>query len=277
LFDEHRPERVEVSLYGMTPATFDRITRVPGSHAGCLEGIRRLQARGIPFRLKTMVMAWNRSEIPAMAEFARNLGIGFTYDGLLNPRIDCGANRTGELQLSAEAILAVDLADPERTEELRTFCTRFVRPDAVQPSRHVYTCGAGRSAFSVDPYGMLHPCLLARSDGFALRDAPFARGWNDHFTRHRARTWQHPGPCRSCSLISLCGSCPAAAELKHGDPEGLVVEFCKATHLRAHHAMGDACGHRADASCCLGRVAASGRTQDAAHARIAECGMRNAE
>jgi radical SAM protein with 4Fe4S-binding SPASM domain len=208
-----------------------------------------------------MAMAWNRHEITAMAEFAKTLGVGFSYDGLLNPRIDCGADRSDALQLSADEILAADLQDPARMRELREYCARTVRPDAVEPSRHVYTCGAGRSAFAIDPSGVLHPCLLSRRAGYDLRTGSFAAGWNERFSAFRARIWQRSSPCRACSLISLCGSCPAAAELEHGDPEGLVVEFCRVAHLRAHAAMGEACGHRRDARCCLAAVAPTGRTR----------------
>ena len=45
------PERVEISLYGMTKGTYERVTRVPGSFEKCLAGIRRLVERGqFPFR-----------------------------------------------------------------------------------------------------------------------------------------------------------------------------------------------------------------------------------
>src|SRR5262245_34341577 len=63
LFDRHRPLLVEISLYGMTPQTYERITRVPGSYQRCLEGIRRLVKRGVPLKLKTMLMSWNRHEL----------------------------------------------------------------------------------------------------------------------------------------------------------------------------------------------------------------------
>ncbi|MFA5028420.1 MAG: radical SAM protein, partial [Candidatus Methylomirabilota bacterium] len=197
LFDAQRPERVEVSLYGMTEETSERISGVPGSHAACLQGIHRLHARGIPFRLKTMTMTWNRSEIPAMASYARSLQVGFTWDGLLNPRLDGGTSRIGELQLPAEEILAVDLEDPARIGELCAFCARAVRPGETGPSQTVYTCGAGRTAFAVDPYGWLHPCLLSRKAGVDLGAASFQEGWSEGFEAFRRQAWTRPSPCRS--------------------------------------------------------------------------------
>src|SRR5688572_32260773 len=48
---------------------------------------------------------------------ARGLGLPFRFDSLLNPRVDCGANRNGELQLTTEQSLQLELQDPERSEE----------------------------------------------------------------------------------------------------------------------------------------------------------------
>ena len=100
LFSEHTPETIEITLYGMTKATYDRVTRVPGSYEKCLEGIRRLVDRGLPLTLKTMALTWNQDEVGAMEAYARGLGLEFRFDSSLNPRVDCGANRNSELQIS---------------------------------------------------------------------------------------------------------------------------------------------------------------------------------
>jgi radical SAM protein with 4Fe4S-binding SPASM domain len=261
LFDRYRPLMVEVSLYGATRETYERITRVPGSYAKCLRGIERLRSRGIPLKLKTMAMTWNVDEIDAMRELAGQLGLEFKHDGLLNPRVDCGANRNGELQLRPEQVVALDLRDPGRARRLREACEEALQPGAeVTGGEFVYTCGAGRNSFTVDPYGQLQMCQLSRRASFDLRESSFAAGWNDYFPKLRERRWQSNSVCRSCSLISLCGSCPGAAELETGDPEAAVTQFCEITHLRTHTLMGEVSGHRRDATCCLGegRLVAQG-------------------
>ena len=260
LFSEYLPERVEISLYGMTRETHERITRTPGSFDRCRAGIERLMNRGIPLKLKTMAMTWNMREIPAMQAYARRLGVDFVFDGLLNPRVDCGANRNAELQLSAEQVLVLDLQDSDRVRELRAFCQRFARPDISGTAEYVYTCGAGQTAFTIDPYGQLQMCQLSRRASFDIRKGTFEQGWNAVFPALRARKWHSASPCRTCSLISLCGSCPGAAELEHGDVEGLVAPFCRIAHARAYAVMGESCGHRRDGSCCLNSQTDSART-----------------
>jgi radical SAM protein with 4Fe4S-binding SPASM domain len=253
LFDEYRPAGVEITLYGITPETYERVTRVPGSFARCLEGIRRLVARGIPLKLKAMALTWNVDEVPRMRAFARELGLPFAHDSLLNGRVDCGANRNSELQLPPEKAVALDLDDPDTMRRYRFALAGFEAGVEPPDGEHLYTCGAGQIAFTVDPTGQLQLCQTSRRSGFDLKSGTFARGWNEHFPRLREKKWQTQSACRRCSLISLCGSCAGANELEHGDPETVVAQFCEITHLRADAVLGAASGHRRDASCCLGR------------------------
>jgi radical SAM protein with 4Fe4S-binding SPASM domain len=252
LLDRYRPKRVEITLYGMTRETYEKVTGVPGSYDRCREGIRRIHERGIPLRLKTMAMTWNLEEVPAMRAFAEELGVPFQHDGLLNPRVDCGASRKGELQLRPEQVVALDLADPERARRLREACDAL--RDAEPPADDfVYSCGAARNNFTVDPYATLQPCQLSRRNGVDIREKTFEYGWTGSLAALVQKRWQTDGVCRRCRLMAVCGSCAGAAEMEHGDAEAVVSEFCRITHLRAFTAASQPPqGHRADATCCLG-------------------------
>ena len=104
----------------------------------------------------------------------------------------------------------------------------------------------------MDPYGRLQMCQLSRRSFHDLRAGSFEEGWSSLFPALRARRWQTNAVCRRCSLLPLCGNCPGAAELEHGDVEAVVERFCEITHLQAFGVRDDVPGHRRDASCCLG-------------------------
>lgn len=273
LFDEYRPASVEITLYGMTRETYEKVTRVPGSFDRCLGGIRKLVARKIPLKLKAMALTWNVDEIPLMRAFARELGLPFSHDSLLNGRVDCGANRNPELQLPPERAVALDLDDPEAMRRYRFALAGFEAGEQPEADR-LYTCGAGEIAFTVDPTGQLQLCQLSRRSAFDLSTGSFARGWNEHFPALRAKTWQSSSVCRRCSLVSVCGSCAGAGELEHGDPERIVAQFCEITHLRTWAVLGEASGHRRDASCCLGAGGTASIPEDGAG--CGSCGQAQA-
>jgi radical SAM protein with 4Fe4S-binding SPASM domain len=273
LLAAYPPALVEITLYGMTRETYERVTRVPGSFDRCLAGIRLLHERRVPLKLKTMVLTWNEPEVGAMREFARSLGVGFRHDSLLNPRVDCGAHRDPGLQVSAERAVAVDLADPARRRAYEESYRRLSERGAeTAASEHVYACGAGQIGFTVDPYGQLQLCQLSRRQAYDLRGGSFARGWHEFFPALRARTWQSNAVCRHCDLRPVCGSCPGSAEMETGDIEGLVPQFCEITHLRTYALRGEASGHRRDARCCLGQGGAA-RVLPAAPGGCGSCGQ----
>ena len=216
-----------------------------------------------------------------MQAYARGLGLDFRLDSSLNPRVDCGANRNDELQIDPERALQLDLGTPGLLEELKGFCERLTRPGVKYDTEHVYTCGAGQSSFTVDPYGRLQMCQLSRRSFHALKEGTFAEGWHELFPRLRERTWQSNDVCRRCNIMSLCGSCPGAAEMETGDPEGIIPGFCELTHLRAWAATGEGSGHRRDATCCLGEGRLAARPQDEIAARLSggcgSCGHADPE
>jgi radical SAM protein with 4Fe4S-binding SPASM domain len=274
LFDRHRPLLIEVSLYGMTRETYERITSVPGSYDRCRQGIRRLVDRGVPLKLKTMALAWNAHEVGAMQDFAASLGVAFRYDGLLNARVDCGASRQGDVQLPPRELLALELEDPVQrakllgsAEDVRALSGRDLAFEQV------YTCGAGQVSFTIDPYGRMQMCQLSRKAAFDLSSEGFATIWEERFGALRARAWQTDAACRTCNLQPLCGSCPGAAELERGDLEAQVPHFCEIAHLRAQALLGPSSGHREDATCCLGR---GSRAAPPASTGCGGCGHREA-
>ena len=53
---EWRPFNIEITLYGATQETYERVTGIPGSYTRCRRGIDLLLERNLPLGLKTMVM-----------------------------------------------------------------------------------------------------------------------------------------------------------------------------------------------------------------------------
>ncbi|MEJ5359475.1 MAG: radical SAM protein [Desulfobacterales bacterium] len=222
------PLAVEVTLYGATRDTWERVTGVPGSYAQSLAGIERLGKRGLPLRLKTTISRVNSHELPGMRRLASSFGAPFRFDALLNARLD-GSRGPLSLRLSPEEAVALDLADPERVRALRE---AKLRPTPAACG--IYACGAGFHAFAVDPYGRLRLCALAaEGGGFDLRRGTFREGWEEWADRERARPAGAATRCSACGLLDLCGACPQAARLECGKESAPVEFLCEVAHLRA--------------------------------------------
>lgn len=247
---ERPPFSVEISLYGATPKTHDRVTRVPGSYDRCLHGIRLLAERGLPLLLKTMAMRPNRDEIQEMRRFAEGeLGVEFRFDGMINPRID-GSLTPLEVRLSPFEVVDLDIRDPRRSAEWVRFCEHFSRPPGGDGGL-LYGCGGGRNAFAVDPAGRLGACVLARRETYDLRSGTFREGWEDFLLRLCRKKAARRTRCTDCGIRDMCGMCPANGEIEGGDAEAPVDFLCRVAHLRAY-ALDIPVAAHGDCPCCEG-------------------------
>ena len=225
---ERVPYAVEVSLYGYTQETYERVTGVPGSHAKCYEGVERLLARNLPLKLKTVLFRTNQHELLDMARFAKERGVSFKYDTMINPNFD-GSLVPCNVRMSPEEVVAADFAVPGRLDEYRDY---FEQQSDFRSSR-VFSCGAGSRTFHIDPYGNVKMCLLLREPEFNLREMSFEEIWNEKFPPIYHRMRDDDAGCNTCNLSTLCGKCPAWSSMEKGELAARVEYSCEIGHRRA--------------------------------------------
>ena len=248
---EWPPFAIEITLYGRTQATYERLTRVPGSYEKCLRGIRLLKERGLPLKLKTVAVTVNKHEVWEMKQLAEDLGLEFKFDSMLNPRIDCSLSPL-EVRLRPEEIVELDALDPERVKEWRRFAAQAMGPvHTPDKADELYHCGGGVNSFAINPYGRMSICVLSQADTFDVRRGGFREAWTQSLLKVRQRKIGRPTKCVSCQLKALCGMCPANGELENGDPEKPVDFLCHVAHLRAA-VLGISVPAHGDCEYCVG-------------------------
>ena len=174
---EYRPFAIEITLYGRTRETYERLTGVPGSYDRCLRGIRLLKERGLPLSLKTVAVTSTATRSWDMKRFVEEeLGLPFKFDAMMTPRIDCSASPL-EVRLRPEEIVELDLADPVRMRDWALFARDFIRPQqAPGHENDVYHCGGGCSRSTSPPHGNMSICVLSQQGGLDLRTGSVERG-----------------------------------------------------------------------------------------------------
>lgn len=230
-----RPFAIEVSLYGRTSQTHERITGILGSYERCLRGIRLLTERGLPLILKTMVITHNKHEIQDMQRFVeKELRLEFRFDAMINPRIDC-SQKPLAVRLKPEEVVALDLQDPRRIFEWTRFCEHFHGPPNDYGRKEaLFDCWAGVNAFAIDPWGRLSNCLMWSGDTYDLREGSFQEGWEKFLVTVLDKKATRQTKCRACNLKNMCGMCPVNGQLECSDPETPVDFLCHVAHLRAY-------------------------------------------
>jgi len=242
LFKSYPPRDIEVTVYGVTAETYERVTRRPGSFAAFRRGLDLLLASGVPVRLKAMALRSNVHEMASIARFARGRSRGpFRFDPLLHLRYDGDERRNAEIRterLTAEEIVALERSDPERMEALEKACTTWRIPASSGSSRRLFACRPGQTNFAVSPSGVFRLCASLWHPEFIydLRRGSLREAWFEFAPRalsRRSRRKAFLDRCGFCSLINLCLWCPAHAYLETGSLTTPVEAFCRVAHARA--------------------------------------------
>lgn len=228
---ELRPFVIEITLYGRTEETYDALTRIPGGWKRAMRGIQLLLARDLPLKLKTVAVSVNKHEVYDMKSLADDLGVAFTFDAMMNPRIDCSSAPLSVRLTPAEAV-ELDLRDPARVAAYRGLGSERYTAHASSEAAPLYECGGGSESWAIDPYGNLSICVISHKDEFNLRDYSFAEAW-EMLNGPRNKKATRPTKCTTCSMKPVCGMCPAQGELENDDPEAPVDFLCHTAHLRA--------------------------------------------
>lgn len=243
LFKDYPPRDIEITVYGATEETYERVTRISGSYAAFRRGLDQLLEGGLKVDLKTMVLRSNVHELPAIARFCRErTKYFFRFDPMLHLRFDGNELRNREIRaerLSAEEIIGIEQVDPERLAAMEKRCgmVETAIPEEGQDQR-LFQCHAGGESFAVSYNGLfrLCPSLWQRDCLYDLRRGTLAEAWFDFTPRVRSVKSTNDGfleKCRLCSLMNLCQWCPAHAHLECGRMDEWCEYFCSVTHARA--------------------------------------------
>lgn len=243
LFRHYPPRDLEVTVYGTTRETYERVTRRPGSFDRFRRGLDMLLAAGVPVRLKAMALRSNVDEMGEIARFCRERTRDFfRFDPQLHLRFDGNPARNAEIRaerLSPQEVVALERSDAERLESMERDCALLIDRDRGHDvCNHLFHCGTGRNSFNVGYDGTFRLCssLWAPGTTYDLRRGSLRDAWESLVPRVRAMRSADPRfleTCRACELVNLCLWCPAHAHLETGRLDGEAPFFCAVARERA--------------------------------------------
>lgn len=240
LFADLPPHAVEITLYGATAGTYEKVTGVPGSYSSCIKGIEGLCSIGTSLTLKTMLMSVNSHEFPDIERMAKSYGAKFRSDAALFPRLD-GDRSPLSLRVPVEEAIGREFT-ADRRLQWRKF---FLNNRKNRLGERLYSCGAGNSMFHIDAQGFLMPCIMVKDFRYDLKEGSFLFGWNHVISRLRERKTAPDNRCLGCDAISLCGFCPAFFLSETGDENHYSDYLCRMGKMRYGEINRDLAGKEA--------------------------------
>ena len=241
-------ERIEITIYGMTPGSYAAATLVQGAYQQVQRGINLLLNFKVPFVVKGAVLPTNKGEIATFENWATTLPWmegppSYSLYLILRARRDSDKkNRQIEaIRQSPEESLAISTRRPEEFRKgMGEFCGKFL---AGPPGERLLQCGAGQGG-CLDAYGKLQPCMLLRHPEtvYDLQNnngsSSIKNALTDFFPRLRqwsATNIDYLYRCARCFLMGLCEQCPAKSWMEHGNLDTPVEYLCQAAHSQARY------------------------------------------
>ncbi|SHI13536.1 radical SAM protein [Desulfofustis glycolicus] len=223
---------IEVSVYGMTSATYDAVARIQGAFAEFWQGIESLLQRNVQFIVKWVDLPMNRFELETFQRWAATLPWADQPPGI-NRSLQLRSRRDAPDKDRLIQSLRSVQEKPLVNEDIRNFCRNFLGPPGVQ----LFTCGCGEKP-CVDAYGRLQPCLDMRAPelSYDLRTRSLRDAMLRFFPALKSQTATDPHyleRCARCFLKSLCEQCPARSWSETGSLDTPVEHLCRITHEQA--------------------------------------------
>jgi radical SAM protein with 4Fe4S-binding SPASM domain len=232
---------IEITVYGMSPDSYEAVCRVEGSFVQFRRGMELLRDRKVPFVVKSALLPPNRHEMDIFESWASELpwmdappGYAIFFDKRSRQDDPKKDRQIQALRLSPEDGLAVKTRNLQQYRKGMTeFCQKFLGP----PGNELFGCGAG-SACCVDAYGCLQPCMSLRAPEltYDLRNGSLQEALRDFFPRLRDLRASDPKyleRCARCFLKGLCEQCPAKSWSETGCLDTPLELLCLSAHAEA--------------------------------------------
>jgi radical SAM protein with 4Fe4S-binding SPASM domain len=210
LFQELPPLMVEITLYGATGATYEKITGVKGSYKKCIQGIEGLLKNETALTLKTMLISHNCHEFYDIENMAKAYGVRFRFDSTICGCLS-GDKTPIKFRVNPEEVVEKEFSNPKRGEE---WLKLYERPSSNSDA--LYVCGSGVGVFHVNPYGFLQPCGWVQHLMYDMVNGSFEEGWHKVIPAIRELKLSPDSRCSGCAKKKLCGFCPPLFKIENG-------------------------------------------------------------
>jgi radical SAM protein with 4Fe4S-binding SPASM domain len=241
LFKKYPPRSIEVTVYGVTEQTYEKVTGKKYLSAA-MNGVDRLVSASLPVTLKSTVLRSNFKELDKIAGYCRSLStLPFRFDPFLHLRIDGNAAKNKTIiseRLTPDEIIELEKSDKARCAAIEKKCGELDSnfSDSEETDR-IFHCQVGMNSCCIGYDGTFKLCS-ALSDArysYNLKTGSLKDAWVNFTPKVKgikSNKKSFKEKCGSCKIVDLCMWCPAHACLESGHYDQHIQYFCDVAHKR---------------------------------------------
>lgn len=234
-FKKHRPEKVNVTLYGSCDCTYGSLCGNSRGYEAAVRGILALKEAGIRVNLNTTFTKLNVQDMDWIVDFAKQHKIPVRMSAYIFPPVR-NKHNPEDVNLSPEEmgraaayfdwITLDDEQKRRRGEMIRKCLASEPVPQEGQESR-ISGCMAGRGAFWITWDGKMYPCGMLSDFTVDAMELGFNQAWKE--TCQWVKTMYLPRECLSCKYQGLCPSCAAVFQSVNQATDQVTTSLCDRT------------------------------------------------
>lgn len=217
------PLRLNISLYGASAATYERLCGDPGGSARVTKAVRLLRQADISVKLNCSLTPENAADLEKIDAFAKENDLPLQVATYMFPPVRRDETMVGKNArfTPEEAAYYMALADRLTLGKERFLETRGRYPGIADPEDPCsgvgdgIRCRAGRCSFWVTWQGTIMPCGMFPGDGYPnVFKMPFSDAWEA--VKRRAAEIRLPAECAACGAAESCRACAAMVVAESG-------------------------------------------------------------
>lgn len=236
---ETPPFRINITLYGGSDATYERLCGNPRGFTQVTKAIRLLKEAGIGIKLNCSLTPHNADDLDAIFSFARSEGLLVQASSYMFPPVRRDSSMVGINDRFTPEEAAYQAARIACMYNGAESFLRHMEEDALPPIPQDSNedcpelgdgirCRAGKCSFWVTWEGKLLPCgMIPSEDGIDLFETGFQAGWET--IRAEVQKIRLPGACAQCAAKEKCKACAAMVYTESGNFHTVPEYRCRMT------------------------------------------------
>ena len=237
------PTRVNVTLYGASDATYERLCGNPNGFTQAVRGIRLLKAAGIVVKINCSITPYNVDDLDGIFAFAKQEGLLVQASSYMFPPLRRDTAMVGKNdRLTAEEaayqsarIISLLNGDDYFLQQMENRATLSLSGDSVEDCPELpaegecIRCRAGKCSFWVTWDGRILPCgMCPGDDAENVFETKFTDAWGR--IKEAVATIRMPPKCSKCQMRDQCKACAAMALTESGRFDQVPEYRCQMMH-----------------------------------------------
>lgn len=233
------PTRVNVTLYGGSNASYERLCGNPNGYEQAIRGIRLLREAGIFVNINVSLTPYNSGDMEAIFQKIHEFGLAARPTAYMFPpvrrtdgRVEDSARfspeEAGQCQVKADQLKLGQERFEARVKALHQgICCMDEENECIRDSEKPISCMAGTAAFWMTWDGRMLPCGMMNEPCFYPLEVGFQKAWTE--TVKAIEEAEIHNGCGTCGKRFACPVCRALILAETGDLKEKPKYLCRMT------------------------------------------------